>query len=180
MYNRPMRKNRTDKDTTTATDACIGLSVAAPVAAPEETPQDVPASVHTGTLPQAAAPGDTRADGTADARAGVLPQEAAPGEAHTGALPQEEALPQGEALLQKDTPREARVNPSGVSKERLRDSLNGRISYLCRLAALVIAVVTFATIILGQDDKGFVVLGLSLSVVLLSIAGLQNHTRPRH
>lgn len=68
---------------------------------------------------------------------------------------------------------------SDESKEELRDSLNNRISYLCRLAALIIAVVIFATTILGQDNAGFVILGLSLSVALLAIAGLQQHSKPK-
>lgn len=63
------------------------------------------------------------------------------------------------------------------SKDKLRDSLNDRISYLCRLAALVLAVLTFATTIIGQDSMVFIVLGLSLSIALLAIAGLQNSKR---
>ncbi|MGI6105910.1 MAG: hypothetical protein ACOYD7_06970 [Raoultibacter sp.] len=65
------------------------------------------------------------------------------------------------------------------SKEELSESLNSRISYLCLLVALIIAVVTFATTILGEDNERFVILGLSLSVALVAIAGLQNHIKPK-
>ncbi len=59
----------------------------------------------------------------------------------------------------------------------LHERVNERISFLCRIVALVIAVVIFATTILGQDNMPFVILGLSLSVALLAIAGLQNHSK---
>ena len=61
------------------------------------------------------------------------------------------------------------------SQDKLRRSLNDRISNLCLLAALVIAVLSFATTIIGQDNMVFIVLGLSLAIALLAIAGLQNH-----
>lgn len=68
-------------------------------------------------------------------------------------------------------------NTGEATKEKLRESLNARISYLCCLAALVLAVLTFATTIIGQDNMVFIVLGLSLSIALLAIAGLQNYKR---
>ena len=64
-----------------------------------------------------------------------------------------------------------------LDEERRRDlhaSFNRRISYLCKLAALVIAVV-FATIAVGQEAPKFVLMGLCLSVALLAIAMLQDH-----
>lgn len=56
----------------------------------------------------------------------------------------------------------------------LQCSFNNRISYLCKLAALVIAVITFGSVVLGQDDLRFVILGLCLSIALLAIALLQD------
>lgn len=69
-----------------------------------------------------------------------------------------------------------------LDEERRRDlqvSFNRRISHLCTLVALVISVVTFATVVLGQDNLRFVILGLSLSVALLAIALLQDFHRPK-
>ena len=54
-------------------------------------------------------------------------------------------------------------------------SFNDRISYLCKMAALVVALVSLATIALGQELPQFVLLGLCLSVALLAIAMLQDH-----
>ena len=65
-----------------------------------------------------------------------------------------------------------------LDEERRRDlhaSFNRRISYLCKLASLVIAVVAFATIAVGQEAPKFVLMGLCLSVALLAIAMLQDH-----
>lgn len=78
---------------------------------------------------------------------------------------------------EKKTDTSKSLDGKDSSKENLRDSLNKRISYLCCLAALVLAVLTFATTIIGQDDMVFIVLGLSLSIALLAIAGLQNYKR---
>ncbi|MEF9875834.1 MAG: propionyl-CoA carboxylase subunit beta [Gordonibacter sp.] len=69
-----------------------------------------------------------------------------------------------------------------VDDERRPDlhaSFNHRISYLCKMAALVIAVVTFGSVVLGQDDLRFVILGLCLSVALLAIALLQDSSQHR-
>lgn len=66
--------------------------------------------------------------------------------------------------------------------ERRRDlhsSFNNRISYLCKLAALVIAVITFGSVVLGQDNLRFVILGLCLSIALLAIALLQDSVQHR-
>ena len=60
-------------------------------------------------------------------------------------------------------------------RRALHASFNRRISYLCKLAALVIAVVAFATIAVGQEAPKFVLMGLCLSVALLAIAMLQDH-----
>ena len=54
-------------------------------------------------------------------------------------------------------------------------SFNNRISYLCKLVALIIAIVAFATIALGQELPEFVLMGLCLSVALLALAMLQDH-----
>ncbi|MBC2889702.1 SoxR reducing system RseC family protein [Gordonibacter massiliensis (ex Traore et al. 2017)] len=65
-----------------------------------------------------------------------------------------------------------------LDEQRRRDlhaSFNRRISYLCKLAALIIAVVAFATIALGQEVPAYVLMGLCLSVALLAIAMLQDH-----
>lgn len=67
-----------------------------------------------------------------------------------------------------------RVEIDESQRKDLHESFNNRISNLCRLAALVIAVVIFATTILGQSVEGFVILGLSLSIALLAIASLQD------
>ena len=47
--------------------------------------------------------------------------------------------------------------------------------YLCKMAALVVALVSLATIALGQELPQFVLMGLCLSVALLAIAMLQDH-----
>lgn len=60
-------------------------------------------------------------------------------------------------------------------RRALHASFNRRISHLCKLAALVIAVVAFATIAVGQETPKFVLMGLCLSVALLAIAMLQDH-----
>ena len=46
---------------------------------------------------------------------------------------------------------------------------------LIHISALVIAVVAFATIAVGQEAPKFVLMGLCLSVALLAIAMLQDH-----
>lgn len=65
------------------------------------------------------------------------------------------------------------------SREEVRTSLNSRISYVCRLVALIIAIMVFATTVIGQYDVTFVILGLSFAVALLALAGLQNHQKPK-
>lgn len=67
--------------------------------------------------------------------------------------------------------------PSDEQRSEMHASFNDRISYLCKLAALVIAVVAFATIALGQEVPQYVMLGLCLSVALLAIAMLQDHSQ---
>ena len=52
---------------------------------------------------------------------------------------------------------------------------NGRLSYICRLIALVIGIVVVATAVLGQLDYGFAFIGLATAVALLALAGLQAH-----
>lgn len=65
--------------------------------------------------------------------------------------------------------------PTEEERKDLHVSFNNRISYVCKMAALIIAVVSFATVVLGQDDAQFVALGLCLSIALLAIAALQDH-----
>ena len=60
-------------------------------------------------------------------------------------------------------------------REKLHASFNNRISYLCKLVALVIAVVAFATIALGREVPQHVFMGLCLAIALLAIAMLQDH-----
>ena len=67
--------------------------------------------------------------------------------------------------------------PSEETRRQMHASFNDRISYLCKLAALVIAVVALATIVLGQEMPRFVLMGLCLSVALLAIAMLQDHNQ---
>lgn len=67
-----------------------------------------------------------------------------------------------------------------IDEDQRRDlhaSFNHRISYLCKLAALIIAVVTFGSTVLGHDNLRFVIMGLSLSVALLAIALLQDSSQ---
>lgn len=52
---------------------------------------------------------------------------------------------------------------------------NGRISYICKLVALVIGIVVVATSVLGRLDYEFAFLGLATAVVLLALASLQQH-----
>lgn len=74
---------------------------------------------------------------------------------------------------------EVDLNIDEQRKHDLQMSFNDRISWLCKLAALVISVVVFATTVLGQGDLRFIVLGLSLSVALLAIALLQDSHQKR-
>ena len=60
-------------------------------------------------------------------------------------------------------------------RRQMHASFNDRISYLCKMAALVVALVSLATIALGQELPQFVLMGLCLSVALLAIAMLQDH-----
>lgn len=71
--------------------------------------------------------------------------------------------------------RPRREAPSEERRREMHASFNDRISHLCKLAALVIALVSFATIALGRELPRFVLMGLCLSVALLAIAMLQDH-----
>lgn len=86
-----------------------------------------------------------------------------------------------QVVLETAQRKNAKMPPRGdFDDDRRRDlhiSFNNRISHLCKLAALVIAVVTFGSTVLGQDNARFVVLGLSLSVALLAIALLQDSSQ---
>ena len=75
---------------------------------------------------------------------------------------------------------QARERPDADRHRRdLHASFNDRISYLCKLVALVIALVALATMALGQELPQFVLMGLCLSVALLAIAALQDHHQRR-
>lgn len=82
----------------------------------------------------------------------------------------------GTDIPKGDMPQE---ETSEEMKDELRTSLNERISQLCQLVALVIAGVAFTSLIIGQDDLTFVLLGLCLSVILLAIAGMNNRANPK-
>lgn len=82
----------------------------------------------------------------------------------------------GTDIPKSDTPQD---KASGETKDELRTSLNERISQLCQLVALVIAGVAFTSLIIGQDDPTFVLMGLCLSVILLAIAGMNNRANPK-
>ena len=69
-----------------------------------------------------------------------------------------------------------RVEIDEEKRKDLHESFNNRISYVCKLVALVIAVVAFGSIILGHDDLTFVLLGLCVSIALLAIASLQDNS----
>lgn len=71
--------------------------------------------------------------------------------------------------------RPRREPPSDEERQQMHASFNDRISYLCKMAALVVALVSLATIALGQELPQFVLMGLCLSVALLAIAMLQDH-----
>lgn len=71
--------------------------------------------------------------------------------------------------------RPRREAPTDDERRQMHASFNDRISYLCKMAALVVALVSLATIALGQELPQFVLMGLCLSVALLAIAMLQDH-----
>ena len=71
--------------------------------------------------------------------------------------------------------RALREAPTDEERRQMHASFNDRISYLCKMAALVVALVSLATIALGQELPQFVLMGLCLSVALLAIAMLQDH-----
>ena len=71
--------------------------------------------------------------------------------------------------------RPRREAPTDEERRQMHASFNDRISYLCKMAALVVALVSLATIALGQELPQFVLMGLCLSVALLAIAMLQDH-----
>ncbi|WP_270299220.1 propionyl-CoA carboxylase subunit beta, partial [Eggerthella sinensis] len=75
--------------------------------------------------------------------------------------------------------RPRREAPSDEERQQMHASFNDRISYLCKMAALIVALVSLATIALGQELPRFVLMGLCLSVALLAIAMLQDHQRKR-
>lgn len=71
--------------------------------------------------------------------------------------------------------RPRREPPSDEERQQMHASFNDRISYLCKMVALVMALVALATIALGREVPQFVMMGLCLSVALLAVAMLQDH-----
>lgn len=61
-------------------------------------------------------------------------------------------------------------------REKRRLRFNNRVSQCCVIVALVIGVVDLAITVLGMQDPRVVMLGLTLSVILLAIAMLQDHS----
>ena len=70
--------------------------------------------------------------------------------------------------------RPRREAPSDEERQQMHASFNDR-----KMAALIVALVSLATIALGQELPRFVLMGLCLSVALLAIAMLQDHQRKR-
>lgn len=85
----------------------------------------------------------------------------------------------GEPEPQAASPQTGERPDADRHRHDLHASFNDRISYLCKLAALVIALVALATMALGQELPQFVLMGLCLSVALLAIAALQDHHQRR-
>lgn len=75
--------------------------------------------------------------------------------------------------------RPASAKPSDEERLEMHASFNNRISYLCKLVALIIAVVAFATIALGREVPQYVFMGLCMAIALLAIAMLQDHHQRR-
>lgn len=85
----------------------------------------------------------------------------------------------GEPEPQAASPQTGERPDADRHRHDLHASFNDRISYLCKLVALVIALVALATMALGQELPQFVLMGLCLSVALLAIAALQDHHQRR-
>ncbi|WP_428421058.1 propionyl-CoA carboxylase subunit beta [Paraeggerthella hominis] len=85
----------------------------------------------------------------------------------------------GEPEPQAASPQTGERPDADRHRRDLHASFNDRISYLCKLVALVIALVALATMALGQELPQFVLMGLCLSVALLAIAALQDHHQRR-
>lgn len=66
---------------------------------------------------------------------------------------------------------------SEEEKELLRSDFNGKISYLCNWAALVIILVALASFVLGEFSLFFIQTGTMISIALLAIAAISN---PKH
>lgn len=113
-------------------------------------------------------------DDPALAGAGESKAEAA---AATPAMP---SSPQSEASLRSGVAgKRPAERPTDEERREMHASFNNRISYLCKLVALVIAIVAFATIALGREVPRYVFMGLCLAVALLAIAMLQEHYQRR-
>lgn len=67
------------------------------------------------------------------------------------------------------------ASPSPDERAEFGLRFNGRLSYICKLAALVIGIVVIATAVLGRLDYDLAFIGLALAVALLALAGLQQH-----
>lgn len=68
-------------------------------------------------------------------------------------------------------------NIDDQERERLRREFNNHVSQFCIIAALAIGVVCLAVTVLGTQTPRFINVGLTLSVILLAIAVLQDHSK---
>lgn len=112
---------------------------------------------------------------TLDEPASASASALAPTSAEAEAAPSATGAPEPQAA----SPQAGERPDADRHRRDLHASFNDRISYLCKLVALVIALVALATMALGQELPQFVLMGLCLSVALLAIAALQDHHQRR-
>jgi intracellular septation protein A len=72
---------------------------------------------------------------------------------------------------------DSRKHMDDAERERVRLATNARISRLCIGAALVICVFSLGVLILGSQDPRFVMVGVTIAIILLAIALLQDNAR---
>lgn len=64
---------------------------------------------------------------------------------------------------------------SEEERKKLRETFNLKISHILKVAALLISVIAFASLIIGVENPKNVLLGLCLALILLCLATLQDH-----
>lgn len=64
-------------------------------------------------------------------------------------------------------------------KDALRSDFNGKVSYVCNWAALVIILIALASFVLGEFSLFFVQAGTMISIALLAIAAISNPRRKK-